>query len=129
MPFRTFGEAAELGGQTWKSGQALRGSMQGPNGCGSKLDGRGKPQVLLPLFPLTKATHFGLPFFFFQPRPFQMAQMASPFLPGSPRNVFCRPCSFGLVARLPLGQSSGGKKMKNLEGSHSRASICEGLVS
>ena len=33
-------------------------------GCGSKLnDRRGKPQVLVPMFPLTRASHFGIPVF------------------------------------------------------------------
>ena len=38
-------------------------------GRGSKLNRRGKPQVLVPMFPLTRATHFGIPAFF-KPQPF-----------------------------------------------------------
>ena len=31
-------------------------------GCGSNLNRRGKPQVLVPMFPLTRVTHFGVGF-------------------------------------------------------------------
>ena len=31
--------------------------------CGSKSTRRGKPQVLVPMFPLPRASHFGIPVF------------------------------------------------------------------
>ena len=34
-----------------------------PYGCGSELNRRGKPQILVSMFPLARATHFGFPVF------------------------------------------------------------------